>query len=624
MFNSRLLLLVLALAFAQPLIYSQTESERSGPVCDQDRAIDLAEKQVESAAALEKSEKAIAVMVKGADLLWRYKEKKARAILTDAYAKAQRDYEAKGDQTRMDRGLAIPLPDQRFVVLSAIAKHDETWAKKLIDALPEYSDSSAGQNTAKDGASPGATKKELKRSSPADRIISLAMGLDPINHEGAMALVRSTFRYHVPYNFAAYLFKVSEKDRAATDALFLEALSNYSSGTIDDLLYLSPYAFGANRTIGPPRRGTAMYFAPAGFERAPQAEAAFLRVFFAVCSRELSAYQSPQSGLPYGTQVPDQVLSAMGSIEPIVAARYQELVPQITVLKSQAAAMMTDPARRRADAYVKTFSSGDRPPLERQFDQKLEELEKVVDTSRRNNQLIMLLMYNATEQPIEKLVTAAGKITEEVASRQMISWIYFANTQKLITEGALAEATKLAGKIEEIDVRATLLAQIAAQSLSMKSDRVQATEALEVAYAAAKSAPENEAKARTLLGLASLFTKVDRVRASEAMAAAIKTINTLQEPDLSTKFLTRRVETKTNTLFGGAAAPDFTIENSFARYGAEDFEGALWSAQKLDDKYLKAIAVLSLVDNCLRLGDVPKGKPRVPNAEAAAEGTRQE
>jgi hypothetical protein len=52
-------------------------------------------------------------------------------------------------------------------------------------------------------------------------------------------------------------------------------------------------------------------------------------------------------------------------------------------------------------------------------------------------------------------------------------------------------------------------------------------------------------------------------------------------------------------MFGGASAPDFTIESSFAKYWAEDFDVALWAAQKLEDRYLRSITALSLATQCL-------------------------
>jgi tetratricopeptide (TPR) repeat protein len=602
---SRLALILLLLgAFESQNIYPQKASERKTVICDKARAIDLTEKQIEGGRSLEKTASMIAVMVKAADLLWPYKQKKARSTLSDAFLIAQQDYKIKGDQTRMDGRLMIRLPDQRFVVLSAISKRDQAWAKELVDALPDYS-TSAG--------SPSSETENVKRSSPADKIISLASGLDSTNRQAALGMVRSTFRYPVAYDLPSYLFKVASDDRQAADTLFLELLSNYSSGTIDDFLYLSPYAFGVRRAIGPPRGASTLYLPPTGFGSTPQIESTFLKAFFLACSRQLGEGQPPAVGtLSSGTTVWDQVASAVSAVEPIVFERFPELIEQVTILKAQASAEIPDSAQKRASAYGKSIfgeaSPRQRTPLEKQ----IENLDKIADPNKRDAQLILTLAHLGTAEPVEIVVKAAEKVTDKEAARQLINSIYFSYTQKLINDGSLAEATKLAQKVEEIDQRAILLAQIAAKSLDSKMDRTQAAEALDAAYAAANKAPDSDAKARALLGVAALFSRMDRLRASEAMASAIKTINNLKEPNLSSKYLTRRIDSKLLSTFTGVSAPDFTIEGSFSQYGAEDFDGALWAAQKLEDRYLKAISILSLTTGCLddRVEKIiPKGKP---------------
>jgi tetratricopeptide (TPR) repeat protein len=269
------------------------------------------------------------------------------------------------------------------------------------------------------------------------------------------------------------------------------------------------------------------------------------------------------------------------------------------MLKTQASATMTDPARMRASAYGKSLFGEATPQEQVSFDKRIENLEKIADPNRRDAQLILTLAHLGTAEPVEAVVKAAEKVTDKEAARQLINSIYFSYTQKLINDGSLAEATKLAQKVDEIDQRAILLAQIAAKSLDSKMDRTQAAEALEAAYAAANKASDSDAKARALLGVAALFSRMDRLRSSEAMATAIKTINNLKEPNLSSKNITRRIESKLLSTFTSVSAPDFTIEGSFAQYGAEDFDGALWAAQKLEDKYLRAISILSLTTACL-------------------------
>jgi len=79
--------------------------------------------------------------------------------------------------------------------------------------------------------------------------------------------------------------------------------------------------------------------------------------------------------------------------------------------------------------------------------------------------------------------------------------------------------------------------------------------------------------------------------------------NNLKEPDLSSKYIIRRIDSTLFSTFTSVSASDFTIEGSlegsFTQYGTGDFDGALWAAQKLEDKYIRAISILSLTTGYL-------------------------
>jgi hypothetical protein len=75
--------------------------------------------------------------------------------------------------------------------------------------------------------------------------------------------------------------------------------------------------------------------------------------------------------------------------------------------------------------------------------------------------------------------------------------------------------------------------------------------------------------------------------------------NNLKEPDLSSKYIIRRIDSTLFSTFTSFSASDFTIEGSFTQFGAGDFDGALWAVQKLENKYTRAISILSLTTGCL-------------------------
>ena len=105
--------------------------QKNQPACDQERGLALVEEQVDEAKTLEPPAQRIPILIRAADLLWLHREDKARAIFTDAFDLAEKQFREKGDEARREGRLMVQLPDQRFVVMSTIARHDPAWAKRL-------------------------------------------------------------------------------------------------------------------------------------------------------------------------------------------------------------------------------------------------------------------------------------------------------------------------------------------------------------------------------------------------------------------------------------------------------------------------------------------------------------
>lgn len=100
-------------------------------VCDEERAVLLAEKQVEEVSMLDQPQKQIAVMVRAADVLWNAQPASARKIFSDAFDLAEKLFKEKGDESRQEGRSLTLLPDQRFVVMRAIAKRDGAKLDKI-------------------------------------------------------------------------------------------------------------------------------------------------------------------------------------------------------------------------------------------------------------------------------------------------------------------------------------------------------------------------------------------------------------------------------------------------------------------------------------------------------------
>jgi hypothetical protein len=129
------LLVSLSLAVA---VTAQTakQSPPKSALCSQDIALQMIAQQIAAAKTLDNSVQKITVMLRGAELLWPYQRERSRAAFVDAFELAKQNYKAEGDAPkRAGKGLLVGTPDQRFVVIKAIAKRDPSWARKLTEEL---------------------------------------------------------------------------------------------------------------------------------------------------------------------------------------------------------------------------------------------------------------------------------------------------------------------------------------------------------------------------------------------------------------------------------------------------------------------------------------------------------
>jgi len=92
--------------------------------------------------------KRIAVLIRAAETIWPYKEESGRAAFSEAFDLAEVNFKEKGDKPRREGlALSIETPDQRYVVIRAVAKRDAVWASKMTDKMLEEESREAEANT---------------------------------------------------------------------------------------------------------------------------------------------------------------------------------------------------------------------------------------------------------------------------------------------------------------------------------------------------------------------------------------------------------------------------------------------------------------------------------------------
>lgn len=576
------------------------------PPCDQGRALQLVRQQLSESKDVESRPKRIALLARAGGLLWQHEEKTARAVFMEAFDLASAHFRERGDEVRTEparrdglaSGLRVQLPDQRFVVLQAVARKDPAWARELARRVAAETREEAAKG---DAAAP-------ERRPVGEKMLTFAAALLETDPQTALAVARGTFADPATLYLPLFLYRLAAMDRAAADALFKEALAAYAARDVGSLLYLSPYPFALSGTIGPVP-SSAYTQPPAGFAADPALQRQFAAAFLGLAELRIEALtQQPPAGSSSARgREPEQFYAALRALESLYGRREPAALERIQALAGKALPLLpAERARRlgaRPDEGPRESGEGDR---EARFADEVERAERQPGADARDHLLARAVISAAPSVPLEKVEAAAKKIGDAETRHGVLNWLYFARAQGAAREGALDEARRLAERVEALDERALLFLEIAAEGLRRSDDRARAEELADALSAAARRAPETEAKARALLGATELYARLHYLRAPAVLAEAVKTINRLKEPDLVAASLTRKIQGKDFSTFTSHPMPGFSLEASFRELGARDFEAALSAANALDDKHLRATALLALSAKCL---EGPPGRP---------------
>lgn len=599
-----LVVYILLSVFTPAQALAQTKEQKTKVFCDPVRAAALVREQLSEAKAFDSPARRISVMTRAAELLWPHEKQSARDIFTEAYDLAVKDFRQQQNEPLPTNGMMSPKIDQRFVVMSAIARRDPAWARTLAEAVAEE------KRRAAEGASgAGGASDERGRPGATENTISLAQSLLTVDRDAAFALVRGSFRSRATFALMLFLFKLAETDQPAADALFREALAAYADRTAGDLAYLSVYAFALNREPASMPMGV-YYNVPNGFAPNAQLRELFLEALFRQIERKFKMPEVAPAEETYATTEQGQLLTMLATLEPHIARLSPALLERALALKGMAAAAASEQSRGHAQEFAKFARDYDDEGM---FDRTAEGIERERDPAKRDFAIAKLVLSAGGAVEFARAEGYLDKVSDTGLREKLSSYLYFRWTQQAVGEGQVDDATRLSKKVSELDYRALLSFEIAGAALKKLNDRARAVELLEAVTTDALKAPDTPEKARALLGVAHLYSEFDATRAAQVLRAAVKVVNTLPTPDFSSDTIGRAVGNKFFTMYAMYKVPGVRLENVFRELGARDFESALSAANEIGDKPLRAAAVLGLASKCLE--DSRKPDKTAPSAK---------
>jgi hypothetical protein len=592
-----LIALPVACPFQKLLAQSEQKQEDARKICDEQQALLLIHQQVESIKSLEPTPAGIAVLIRAGDLLWPRQEEAGRTVFAKAYELAEKYFQEKGDAIRHEGRLVVSTPDQRFSVMQAIARHDSVWAKRLAEGVAEETRRQAEKARLEAQNSAAQNSRNEDSSKMAEKTLNLAASLLATDEKSALALASNQMAYASGHAALNFLFQLVESNPTAADQLCAQAVKSYSSASLEGLFYVAAYIFLIESNIGPSGI-TSMRSVPQRLSPNSALQQLFLTTLFRRAEQSLRFQSDPAAGIQQRMHFPEaaEIYLALEKLEPHIAKYQPGFSERAAAMKSTLGTALSSDVRQQADATLRQRNedqSGNR------FEQMLDKAERESRPELRDQYFAFAAMAASNNESADRVLDIVKKVADEKLRAQVLSYIYFKLTQEAIAKGDFDEARRLAENVEQLDHRAYLSYEIAAQSLKKLEDKVRAREVLDHVVSAASKAPNTNEKARTLLGIAHLYAGFDSIRAFEVMAEAVKTINYIENPDFSHSTITQRIE---GTYFSGYrshSVTGFSLETSFRQLAPLDFDGALLIAQGLENRPMRATAIMALATSCL-------------------------
>ncbi|PYS79571.1 MAG: hypothetical protein DMF70_12775 [Acidobacteria bacterium] len=589
-------LLALCAFTASDRLLAQSKSAESEalPFCSRSNAIDSIRQQIDVTKTIDDSTHRIAVLIRAADLLWPLQQEKARAAFTEAFELAtenEKENEQKGPRSVL---LRMRTPDQRYVVIRAVAKRDSAWAKELTRQMLKVD--------TRDGES-SSTRDSFRDVLTAERLLDSAIQLLVSDIKGADDLANASLNYPASSGLTRFLYRLAEVNQQGADQFYAQALAVYGQKPLREYLYLEAYPFALPEAIDTPI--FASYVVPANFVANQSLQRRFVESMLRRAQQALEAPldEGDNYRTVYGKLMPGaaHLLQALMRIEPQVRAS----LPDFSAPLSQARERLLVSLSAETQNMLLQPGRDVSTTPEQTFDEQIESAQKLPNVNDREDVIATAVLSAASDkQSLASVIRAIDKISNSYVRVPLLEWFYFRRAATAVKDRKFDEAERLASQVEGQEQRAYLHTEIARGSLNQSETQTHARELLEVAIAEANKAGMTIFAARTLLTASNLYTKIDMGRSISVLADAINCINHIEAPDFSSdnQALVKNVERKVK---GGHYAlrfymPGHDPESAFRELGKIDFNDALTQTAAFTDKFQRVMTTLAVADVCLQ------------------------
>ena len=575
-------------------VVAQTVPVELPPVCNDEYAKFLVSQQVSESGSIPETDRRIKILIRAADLLWKFDQTIAREYFTEAFKVAGDRFREKGfEKEDLSDNTFRQLPDHRFEVIKAIAVRDGEWAKRLIDQLLKEYDKATGD------------RNSFNRTRELDDVIRIAIGALQVNPQLSWQLFRRAMQHPLDFHWMSAIPNVAAINPQFADQLYIELLTRYADESPRRLLLLSAYPFGSDSPIGVERSNYSVSIV-GGISPSRDLQLRFIDTFL---RRAISYANDPENvnATPEHDRLPEPVyiLGALNDLEPLIIRDFPSMIQPFSEARALSNGLLTE-QMRQDEAARKSRNE----QVGWGFDRRLKQLEEAEANGKLTDYMIVsMLTWDAdhrTEEQFAIIESWFEKIKEDSTRTQAFNYFWFLRSQFALKEKRFNDAERFARKVPELEHRAILLFEIAEVQLKGVNDRATAYTTLREVARIAEQAPDSPEKARVLFGLVNKYSSINSVFAIQQLSEAVDVLNRLEKPDILSSSITRMIKGKNFTFSAGFGLPGYNFETMFREVSGMSFELSLTNAKSVGDKYLRALAVFAIAKTC---ADIPKKKP---------------
>jgi len=586
----------------QILAQSKPAGSGAASLCNRNDALEMIRLQIDLTKTFDSPIRRISVLIRAADLLWPFQQDEARAAFTKAFELAVHESD-KGElpknRTR-ELILSMQIPDQRYVVIRAVAKRDSAWARKLTEQVLKQDRVTDEQDS---------TKDSFKNDLTSYRLLDSANQLLSTNTNAALDLARASLRLPATSDLTRFLYSLAELNQLTADQLYDQALVAYADKPLREFLYLTTYPFAFSYSGDMPVFG--FYAIPDSFVPNSSLQRRFVQVLLRRAEQALEVPLDEGdnfNGLPGAAHIVQRLVE----IEPQVRQRLPDLAEAVVQAREKLQVSLSVEIQKT----LKPGHTEDSSPPKKTFDELIKTAEKMPNINERDDFITTSVLNSASdEENLTVVVNAIDKITDSGLRAALLQWLYFRRAREAANRKQFGEAEMLAAKVEGREQRAYLHTEIAKGLLSSSETQTHGLEVLDEAITGAKKAGMTIFAARILLTASNVYAKIDFNRSLSVLGEAINTINHIEAPDFSVgdRTLVKEVRRKSNPgrflLRFYMPGPD--PENAFREMARIDFDSTLPQTSAFTDKFQRAVTTLASADVCLQQAQQqPKEKPK--------------